>query len=102
MSVESKSERLDALCALAGPPLERLWHAGEQPILRMVTSVTDDEMQSRFAGSERLLGLVRSWDRSATPGVTPEIDAALADRETRVDFERLTVLIRRRNDPRGR
>jgi hypothetical protein len=51
-----------------------------------------------------VLELVRNWDstREAGGGVPPELDEALADRETRLDLERLTVLIRRRNDSQRR
>jgi hypothetical protein len=57
-------------------------------------------MRSRFEDSERLLELVERWDADggAAAQVPAELDLGLADRETRLDLERLTVMIRRRND----
>jgi hypothetical protein len=97
---ESDEERLDEFCARFGLPLEHLWSIREQPTIRMVDSVTDAAMRVRFEESERLLQLVESWDaRGGDARQFPaEVDRALADRETRLDLERLTVMIRRRND----
>jgi hypothetical protein len=99
MSVASEAERLDGLCARFGPALEHLWSVRDQPTVRMVTPVTDQEMRSRFDDSEVLLALVGSWNATDPPENVPaELDVALADREKRLDLERLTVFIRRRND----
>jgi hypothetical protein len=98
----SDEERLDQLCARFGLPLEHLWSIREQPTIRMVDPVTDATMRSRFEASEQLLELVEGWDhRGGDAGELPaEVDRGLADRETRLDLERLTVMIRRRNDRR--
>jgi len=100
MSSVSEAERLDLLCARFGPALERLWFVRDQPTVRMVTPVTDREMSSRFDDAELLLALVGSWNATepAAERVTPELNDALVDREKRLGLERLTVLIRRRND----
>jgi hypothetical protein len=99
MSVASQAERLDQLCARFGPALEHLWSVRDQPTVRMVSPVTDQEMSFRFEDSEPLLALVGSWNASDPAGnVPPELDDALADRDKRLDLERLTVLVRRRND----
>jgi hypothetical protein len=52
-------------------------------------------MRARFEGSEHLLQLVEDWDaRGRDAGQLPaEVDRGLADRETRLDLERLTVMI---------
>ena len=96
----SDEERLDEFCARFGLPLERLWSIREQPTIRMVDSVTDAAMRVRFEDSERLLQLVESWDAGGGDArqLPAEVDRGLADRETRLDLERLTVMIRRRND----
>jgi|SRR4051812_16346617 hypothetical protein len=99
MSIASEAERLDLLCARFGPALERLWIVRDQPTVRMVTPVTDHEMSSRFDDAELLLALVGSWNATEPAAdVPPELHDALVDREKRLGLERLTVLIRRRND----
>ena len=96
----SDEERLDAFCVRFGLPLEHLWSIREQPTIRMVDSVTDAAMRARFEESERLLQLVERWDALGGDArqLPAEVDRGLADRETRMDLERLTVMIRRRND----
>jgi hypothetical protein len=99
MSIASEAEQLDLLCARFGPALERLWFVRDQPTVRMVTPVTDREMTSRFDDAELLLALVGSWNATEPAAdVPPELNDALVDREKRLGLERLTVLIRRRND----
>jgi hypothetical protein len=96
----SDEERLDEYCARFGLPLEHLWSIREQPTIRMVDTVTDAAMRARFEGSEHLLQLVERWDARGRDAkqLPTELDRGLADRETRLDLERLTVMIRRRND----
>ena len=104
METMSDAQRLDELCARYGLPLEHLWAIRDQPIVRMLSPVTDAAMRERFDAVAPVLELVRSWDstREAGGGVPAELDRALADRETRLGLERLTVLIRRRNDSQRR
>jgi hypothetical protein len=104
MDTMSDAQRLDQLCAKYGLPLEHLWAVRDQPIVRMLSPVNDTAMQERFDAAGPVLELVRNWDstREAGGGVPPELDEALADRERRLDLERLTVLIRRRNDSQRR
>jgi hypothetical protein len=91
----SDEERLDEFCARFGLPLEHLWSIREQPTVRKVDTVPDAAMRARFEGSEHLLQLVEDWDaRGRDAGQLPaEVDRGLADRETRLDLERLTVMI---------
>ena len=100
MIAGSDEERLDKFCARFGMPLERLWSIRAQPTIRMVDAVSDTAMRTRFEDSEQLLELVEGWhargcDASQLPAA---LDRGLADRDTRLDLERLTVMIRRRND----
>jgi len=100
MIIGSDVDRLDQLCARFGLPLEHLWSIRKQPTVRMVDTVTDGAMRSRFEESEQLLLLLERWDAAGgAAGPLPvELDRQLADRETRLALERLTVMIRRRND----
>jgi hypothetical protein len=96
----SDEERLDQFCARFGLPLEHLWSIRKQPTIRMVDAVSDAAMRSRFEESEELLELVERWDARGCDArqLPAALDDGLADRDTRLDLERLTVLIRRRND----
>jgi hypothetical protein len=96
----SDEECLDRFCARFGLPLEHLWSIREQPTIRMVDVVTDAAMRTRFEESEPLLELVESWDARGCDAtrLPTAVDHGLADRDTRLDLERLTVMIRRRND----
>ena len=98
--VGSDVERLDQLCARFGLPLEHLWSIRKQPTVRMVDVVTDGAMRGRFEQLEQLLVLLERWDAGGGDAgqLPPEVDRELADRETRLALERLTVMIRRRND----
>ena len=100
MSDGSDDERLDQFCARFGLPLEHLWSIREQPTIRMVDPVTDAAMRARFEESARLLEFLEIWDGAGGDArqLPAELDRGLADRETRLDLERLTVMIRRRND----
>jgi hypothetical protein len=97
MIVGSDVDRLDEFCARFGLPLEHLWSIRKQPTVRMVDTVTDRTMRSRFEESEQLLVLLERWDADGGP-VPDELDRGIADQETRLALERLTVMIRRRND----
>ena len=96
----SDEQRLDQFSVRFGLPLEHLWSIRDQPTIRMVDPVTDAAMRSRFEESEQLLELVERWDADggAALQLPAALDRALADRETRLALERLTVMIRRRND----
>jgi len=96
----SNEERLDQLCDRFGLPLEHLWSIRQQPTVRMVDLVSDTAMCTRFEESEQQLELVKSWDADGggASQLPADLDRALADRETRLALERLTVMIRRRND----
>jgi hypothetical protein len=96
----SDEERLDQFCTRFGLPLEHLWSIREQPTIRMVDTVTDAAMRTRFEDSEQLLELVERWDAGGCDAsrLPAALDQGLADRDTRLDLERLTVMIRRRND----
>ncbi len=96
----SDEELLDQFCARFGSPLEHLWSVRKQPTVRMVDPVADAEMRARFDESEQLLELVERWDAEGgdVRQLPAELDRALTDRETRLHLERLTVMIRRRND----
>jgi hypothetical protein len=100
MMIGSDVEYLDEFCARFGLPLEHLWSIRKQPTVRMVDSVSDDAMRRRFEDSEQLLVLLERWDADGVDaGPLPaEVDHELADREKRLALERLTVMIRRRND----
>jgi hypothetical protein len=98
MTMPSDDEVLDELCARFGPPLEYLWSVRKQPTVRMVDSVTNEEMRRRFERAQPLLALVGAWKADKEQRLSPSLDRALDDREDRLDLERLTVLIRRRND----
>ena len=96
----SDEQGLDQLCARFGLPLEHLWAIRRQPTVRMVDTATDDAMRDRFDDSQQLLEVVERWDAKGGEArqLPPELDRALADREVRLHLERLTVMIRRRND----
>lgn len=96
----SNEERLDQLCDRFGLPLEHLWSIRRQPTVRMVDLVSDTAMRTRFEESEPQLELVKSWDADGGGArqLPADLDRALEDRETRLALERLTVMIRRRND----
>lgn len=100
MIAASDEERLNRFCARFGLPLEHLWAIRKQPTIRMVDPVADEAMRSRFEESERLLELVERWDAGGADArhLPPELDRGLGDRDTRLALERLTVMIRRRND----
>jgi hypothetical protein len=100
MIVGSDVERLDQLCARFGLPLEHLWSIRKQPTVRMVDAVTDGAMRDRFEDSEQILVLLERWDAGGVDaGPLPvALDRELADPKTRLALERLTVMIRRRND----
>jgi len=96
----SDEQGLDQLCARFGLPLEHLWAIRQQPTVRMVDTATDDAMRDRFEESQQLLEIVERWDAGGGGArrLPAELDSALADREARLHLERLTVMIRRRND----
>jgi hypothetical protein len=96
----SDEESLNRSCARFGPPLEHLWSIRKQPTIRMVDPVTDAAMRARFEESEQLLEVVERWDADGGDArqLPAELELGLADRKTRLEFERLTVMIRRRND----
>jgi hypothetical protein len=66
----------------------------------MVDPVTDAAMRARFEESEPLLEIVERWNAQGGDArqLPAELDRELIDRETRLALERLTVMIRRRND----
>jgi hypothetical protein len=67
----------------------------------MVDAVTDGAMRDRFEDSEQILVLLERWDTAGGGDAGPlpaALDRELADPETRLALERLTVMIRRRND----